>query len=247
MENLEEVSAESPTPQLNERLMFENFVVGDGNQLAYSAAHAFAEAADDERNVLFIHGDCATGKTHLAHATANRLISNDRNAGIAVLTGESFVSDVVHAYRTRSFGTFRQKYQSLDLLVIDDIDCFTGKARTQEEMINILDSLALRKRKFLATSSIPLDELSSGFMSKLLSLLGGGLSVKLSPSTELLIEIAKQKARILNYVLADDAARFLVKSVGSDIRAIEGSLSRIVVYEKIRPLTLDIVQKALIP
>ena len=193
MENLEEVSAESPTPQLNERLMFENFVVGDGNQLAYSAAHAFAEAADDERNVLFIHGDCATGKTHLAHATANRLISKARNARIAVLTGESFVSDVVNAFRTKSFGVFRQKYQSLDLLVIDDIDCFNGKARTQEEMINILDGLALRNRKFLATSSTSLAELSGGFMTKLLSRLGGGLTVKLNTSMELQIEIAKQK------------------------------------------------------
>lgn len=190
MENRDEMPL---TLELNERFIFENFVVGSGNRLAVAAAQDFVEAGGDGRNILFIQGDCASGKTHLAHATANRLISKDRNARIAVMTGESFVSDIVNAWKTRSFGVFRQKYQSLDLLVIDDIDSFNGRARTQEEMINILDSLDSQQGKFIATSSASIDELAGGFMTKLLSRLGGGLTVKLNTSMELQIEIAKQK------------------------------------------------------
>ncbi len=244
MEVRDEMQAEFSNLELNGNLSFECFVLGMENQQAFFAAKEFVEAVNVEQNVLFIHGEHGVGKTHLAHATANLLKSIARDAKICVMSGKSFVSDVVRAYRSKSFEKFRKEYRSLDLLVIDDIDCLDNKARTQEELIHILDGLHLQNTKFLATSSFPLGEFS-GFENRLLSRLHGGLAVKMGSSAELLLEIAKRRARSLGHVLEDDAALFLVKNAGSDIRHIEGALNRVVAFEKRRPLTLDLVKLAL--
>jgi chromosomal replication initiator protein len=235
------------TARLNPALLFENFVTGKANQLAHAAAIQVAESPGTTYNPLFIYGGVGLGKTHLIQAIGNQFKSENNQAKICYVHATNYVSDVVRAFQTKQFDEFKQYYNSLDLLLIDDIQFIADKPGTQQEFFYTLNSLIDANKQVVITCDTFPKEIS-GIEPRLTSRFSCGLTVAIEPpGLEMRVAILLQKAIILKNPIGEDVAFFIAKHVRSNIRELEGALNRIEAFARFhkRPITVDLAKEAL--
>jgi chromosomal replication initiator protein len=241
------VEVQHDKSRLNTELSFDNFVSGKANQLARAAAEQVAANPGQSYNPLFLYGGVGLGKTHLIHAIGNHLSLRKPNALIRYIHAEQYVSDVVKAYQKKAFDEFKRYYYSLDLLLIDDIQFFAGKNRTQEEFFYAFEQLIAGRKQIIITSdTYPKD--IQGMDDRLISRFNSGLTVAIEPpELEMRVAILMKKAEQQNIGLTEDVAFFVAKHMRSNIRELEGALRRICAFASFhnRTITLDLARDAL--
>lgn len=215
--------------------------------MARAAALQVAENPGTAYNPLFIYGGVGLGKTHLIQAIGNLVQERDSKAKISYLHAERYVSDVVHAYRHKSFDEFKRYYHSLDLLLIDDIQFFSGKTRTQEEFFYAFNALIESHKQVIITcDTVP--KKISGMEDRLTSRFGWGLTVEIEPpELEMRVAILLKKAVAENISLNSEVAFFIAKQIRSNVRELEGGLKRVIAYSKFtgNPINIDLAKEAL--
>ncbi|WP_322010747.1 chromosomal replication initiator protein DnaA [Paraburkholderia sp. J12] len=233
--------------KLNPVLTFDNFVTGKANQLARAAAIQVADNPGISYNPLFLYGGVGLGKTHLIHAIGNQLLLDKANARIRYIHAEQYVSDVVKAYQRKAFDDFKRYYHSLDLLLIDDIQFFSGKSRTQEEFFYAFEALVANKAQVIITSDTYPKEIS-GIDDRLISRFDSGLTVAIEPpELEMRVAILMRKAQSEGVSLNEDVAFFVAKHLRSNVRELEGALRKILAYSKFhgREISIELTKEAL--
>ncbi|MDP2963671.1 MAG: chromosomal replication initiator protein DnaA [Sulfurimicrobium sp.] len=225
---------------LNSSFTFSNFVTGKANQLARAAAIQVAENPGSAYNPLFIYGGVGLGKTHLIQAIGNYIQEQNSNAKISYLHAERYVSDVVRAYQHKAFDDFKRYYHSLDLLLIDDIQFFSGKARTQEEFFYAFNALIESRKQVIITCDTYPKQIS-GMEDRLISRFGWGLTVAIEPpELEMRVAILIKKAEAENLDLESDVAFFIAKHIRSNVRELEGALKKVIAYSRFTGLTISL-------
>lgn len=218
--------------KLNNLLAFENFVTGKANQLAHAAAMQVANFPGTAYNPLFIYGGVGLGKTHLIQSIGNLVKKDNPQAKICYVHATNYISDVVRAFQTKKFDEFKQFYNSLDLLLIDDIQFIADKPGTQQEFFYTLNSLIDTNKQVVITCDTFPKEIT-GIEPRLTSRFSCGLTVAVEPpGLEMRVAILLQKATTVNHPISEDVAFFVAKHVRSNIRELEGALNRIVAYAK---------------
>ena len=225
---------------LNPSFNFDNFVTGRANQLARAAAPQVAENPGTAYTPLFIYGGVGLGKTHLLQAIGNHLRYLRPEAKIRYLHAERYVSDVVKAYEHKAFDEFKRQYHSLDLLLIDDIQFFAKKSRTQEEFFYAFNSLIEAKKQIIITCDTYPKEIAD-VDERLRTRFSWGLTVAVEPpELEMRVAILLKKAEAAKFVLHEDVAFFIAKQVRSSVRELEGALNRIVAMAKFTGHAIDV-------
>lgn len=218
--------------RLNVELTFDNFVTGKANQLARAAALQVAENPGTSYNPLFLYGGVGLGKTHLIHAIGNALSGLGKGARVRYVHADQYVSDVVKAYQRKAFDDFKRYYHSLDLLLIDDIQFFSGKNRTQEEFFYAFEAMVAQHKQIIITSDTYPKELS-GIDTRLISRFDSGLTVAIEPpELEMRVAILLRKAEQEGVNLPEDVAFFIAKHLRSNVRELEGALKKVVAYAR---------------
>ncbi len=225
---------------LNPSFNFSNYVTGRANQLARAAAIQVAENPGMAYNPLFIYGGVGLGKTHLLQAIGNELRKHKPDAKIRYLHAERYVSDVVKAYEHKAFDEFKRQYHSLDLLLIDDIQFFAKKTRTQEEFFYAFNSLIEAKKQIVITCDTYPKEIAD-VDERLRTRFSWGLTVAVEPpELEMRVAILLKKAEAVNLNLPEDVAFFIAKQIRSSVRELEGALNRIIAMAKFTGHAIDV-------
>jgi len=233
--------------RLNPAFTFDTFVTGKANDLARAAARQVAEKPGSAYNPLFVYGGVGLGKTHLIHAIGNHLRAHAPESKIRYIHAEQYVSDVVRAYQHKAFDDFKRYYHSLDLLLIDDIQFFSGKNRTQEEFFYAFNALVEAHKQVIITCDTYPKEIS-GIENRLISRFGWGLTVAVEPpELEMRVAILLKKADADGLALDENVAFFIAKHIQSNIRELEGALKRVLAYSRFtgQPITVDLAREAL--
>jgi chromosomal replication initiator protein len=233
--------------RLNPAFTFDTFVTGKANELARAAATQVAERPGAAYNPLFIYGGVGLGKTHLTHAIGNHLHAREPDSKIRYIHAEQYVSDVVRAYQHKAFDDFKRYYHSLDLLLIDDIQFFSGKSRTQEEFFYAFNALIESHKQVVITCDTYPKEIS-GMENRLISRFGWGLTVAVEPpELEMRVAILLKKAEAEAIKLEQSVAFFLAKHIQSNVRELEGGLKRVLAYARFsgQELSIDLCREAL--
>ncbi len=226
--------------KLNQNLAFDNFVIGKSNQLAFAAAKQVSELPGVSYNPLFIYGGVGLGKTHLAQAIGNHICLDRPHAKVCYMHAERYVADVVKAYRSNNFEEFKQYYHSLDVLLIDDIQFFSDKSKTQEEFFYVFNTMIDSQKQIIITSDKYPKELS-GLESRLISRFGWGLTIGIEPpELEMRVAILLKKAEISGYSLDNAVAFLIAKHVNSNVRELEGALKRVEAYTKFHKKSISV-------
>lgn len=234
----------APSPavrgRLNPQLTFDTLVPGRANQMARTAALHVAGAPGQMYNPLFIYGGVGLGKTHLIHAVGNALLADKPDARILYLHAEQFITDVVRNYQRKTFDELKAKYHNLDLLLIDDVQFFAGKERTQEEFFNAFEALLAKKAHIIMTSDtypkglVDIDE-------RLTSRFDAGLTVAIEPpELEMRVAILMRKAEQEGSPMPEDVAFFVAKNVRANVRELEGALRKILAYSRFSQKEINI-------
>ncbi len=232
---------------LRPEFTFETFVEGKSNQLARAAALQVATHPGESYNPLFIYGGVGLGKTHLVHAVGNLMRRRDPRAQIVYLHSERFVADMVKALQHNAIAEFKRFYRSVDALLIDDIQFFAGKERSQEEFFHTFNTLLEGGQQIIMTCDRYPKEVD-GLEERLKSRFGWGLTVAIEPpELETRVAILMSKAQQMGTRLAPEVAFFIAKRIQSNIRELEGALRRVVASSRFtgRPITLDFAKEAL--
>lgn len=233
--------------RLNPEFIFDTLVTGRSNDLARAAAQQVALNPGASYNPLFIYGGVGLGKTHLVHALGNEVLRHAPDKVIRYIHAEDYYSDVVRAFQQKSFDTFKRAYRTLDLLLIDDIQFFNGKARTQEEFFYVFNALVEAKKQIVITcDTYPKD--IQGLEERLISRFDWGLTVQIEPpELEMRVAILKKKADSENIDLGDDVAFLIAKHLRSNVRELEGALKKVLAFARFhnRDITLDLAKEAL--
>lgn len=225
---------------LNDSFLFDNYVTGRANQLARAAAIQVAGNPGQAYNPLFIYGGVGLGKTHLLQAIGNELKKIKPEANIRYLHAERYVSDVVKAYENKAFDEFKQQYHSLDLLLIDDIQFFAKKTRTQEEFFYAFNTLIEEKKQIVITCDTYPKEIAD-MDERLRTRFSWGLTVAVEPpELEMRVAILRKKAENLNIDLHEDVAFFVAKQIRSSVRELEGALNRIIAMANFTGHAIDV-------
>ena len=233
--------------RLNSALTFDALVPGRANQMARTAALHVAGAPGVMYNPLFIYGGVGLGKTHLIHAVGNALLADKPDARILYLHAEQFITDVVKNYQRKTFDELKAKYHSLDLLLIDDVQFFAGKERTQEEFFNAFEALLAKKAHIIMTSDtypkglVDIDE-------RLTSRFDAGLTVAIEPpELEMRVAILMRKADLEGTTMPEDVAFFVAKNVRANVRELEGALRKILAYSRFshKEINIGLAREAL--
>jgi chromosomal replication initiator protein len=233
--------------RVNTDLTFDSFVTGKANQLARAAAIQVANNPGVSYNPLFFYGGVGLGKTHLIHAIGNQVMADQPGARIRYIHAEQYVRDVVTAYQRKGFDDFKHYYHSLDMLLIDDIQFFGGKSRTQEEFFYAFEALIAAKKQIIITSDTYPKEIT-GMDDRLISRFDSGLTVAIEPpELEMRVAILLKKAKQEGVTFSDDVAFFVAKHLRSNVRELEGALRKILAYSRFhgKDITIDIVKEAL--
>jgi chromosomal replication initiator protein len=233
--------------KLNPNLTFDTFVTGKANQLARAASIQVAHNPGTSYNPMFLYGGVGLGKTHLIHAIGNHLLQEKPNARIRYIHAEQYVSDVVRAYQQKAFDRFKRYYHSLDLLLIDDIQFFSGKSRTQEEFFYAFEALLSNKAQVIITSDTYPKEMA-GIDDRLISRFDSGLTVAIEPpELEMRVAILMKKAISEGIPMSEDVAFFVAKHLRSNVRELEGALRKILAYVRFhgREVTIEVARTAL--
>jgi chromosomal replication initiator protein len=230
----------SAAHRLNPSFTFSSFVGGKANQLARAAALQSGQNPGTY-NPLFVYGPTGLGKTHLVQAIGNLLLEKNPQAKIRYIHAEQFVTDVVRAYQHKAFDAFKRSYHTLDLLLIDDIQFFSGKSRTQEEFFYAFNALIENRKQVVITSDRFPKEIS-GIEDRLISRFGWGLTVSVEPpELEMRVAILLKKAESEGVVLNEEVAFFIAKHIRSNVRELEGGLKRVLAYAKFNNIPVTIV------
>jgi chromosomal replication initiator protein len=226
--------------RLNPSFTFDSFVAGKANQLARAAALQIGEHPGTAYNPLFVYGGVGLGKTHLIHAIGNHVLSYNPSANIRYTHAEQYVSDVIRAYQHKSFDSFKKFYHSLDLLLIDDIQFFSGKSRTQEEFFYAFNALIdARKQVIITCDSYPKE--LAGIEDRLISRFGWGLTVAIEPpELEMRVAILLKKAEVERVKLPEDVAFFIATHIQSNVRELEGALKRVFAFTRFANVQVNI-------
>ena len=226
--------------KLNPALTFDTLVPGRANQMARTAALYVAGAPGQMYNPLFIYGGVGLGKTHLVHAVGNALLKDRADARVLYLHAEQFISDVVKNYQRKTFDELKAKYHNLDLLLIDDVQFFAGKDRTQEEFFNTFEALLAKKAHIIMTSDtypkglVDIDE-------RLTSRFDAGLTVAIEPpELEMRVAILIKKALAEAAEMPEDVAFFIAKNVRANVRELEGALRKVLAYSRFSQKDINI-------
>ena len=218
--------------RLNPALTFDTLVPGRANQMARTAALHVAGAPGQMYNPLFIYGGVGLGKTHLIHAVGNALLADRPDARILYLHAEQFITDVVKNYQRKTFDELKAKYHQLDLLLIDDVQFFAGKERTQEEFFNAFEALLAKRAHIIMTSDtypkglVDIDE-------RLTSRFDAGLTVAIEPpELEMRVAILMKKSEVEGAPMPEDVAFFVAKNVRANVRELEGALRKVLAYSR---------------
>ena len=233
--------------KLNPALTFDTFVTGKANQLARAASIQVAHNPGTSYNPMFLYGGVGLGKTHLIHAIGNHLLKEKPNARIRYIHAEQYVSDVVRAYQQKAFDRFKRYYHSLDLLLIDDIQFFSGKSRTQEEFFYAFEALLSNRSQVIITSDTYPNEMA-GIDERLISRFDSGLTVAIEPpELEMRVAILMKKAAQEGIPMSEDVAFFVAKHLRSNVRELEGALRKILAFVRFhgRDVTIDVARAAL--
>jgi chromosomal replication initiator protein len=232
---------------INSTFTFDSFVEGKSNQLAKAAAIQVAGNPGRAYNPLFIYGGVGLGKTHLMHAVANKIKENNSDARLAYVHSERFVGDMVKALQHNTINDFKTAYRSLDALMIDDIQFFAGKERSQEEFFHTFNALLESQQQVILTCDRYPKEVD-GLEERLKSRFGWGLTVAIEPpELETCVAILMSKAAMSQVDLPEEVAFFIAKRIRSNVRELEGALRRVVATSNFtgRPITLELVKEAL--
>jgi len=233
--------------RLNRGFSFDSFVTGKANQLARAAALQVAENPGISYNPLFVYGGVGLGKTHLVQAIGNQVADQRPQARIRYIHAEQYVTDVVRAYQQKSFDEFKRYYHSLDLLLIDDIQFFSNKGRTQEEFFYAFNALVEAHKQIVITCDTYPKEIA-GMEERLISRFGWGLTVAIEPpELEMRVAIVLKKAEAESVALSEEIAFFVAKHIRSNVRELEGALKKVLAFARFtgRELSLDLAKEAL--
>ncbi|MBQ9030636.1 MAG: chromosomal replication initiator protein DnaA [Parasporobacterium sp.] len=252
-------AAREPQPQqdifekagLNPKYTFSNFIVGDNNNLAHAASLAVAESPAEIYNPLYIYGGVGLGKTHLMQAIAHFILSSDPDKKVLYVTSENFTNEIIDAIRNsnpQANSRFREKYRNADVLLIDDIQFISGKESTQEEFFHTFNDLYEHKKQIIISSDKPPKEIK-GLEERLISRFLWGLPIDLqSPNYETRVAILKKKIELEGSPdIPDDVIFYIAANVSSNIRELEGSLTKIIAYSKLTSseITLEFAEGVL--
>ncbi|KTC84938.1 chromosomal replication initiator protein DnaA [Legionella brunensis] len=240
-------TADYKNSYLNKKFLFDSFVEGNSNQLARAASLQVAERPGEAYNPLFIYGGVGLGKTHLMHAIGNTILKNNPEAKVLYLHSERFVADMVKALQTNSINEFKRFYRSLNALLIDDIQFFAGKDRSQEEFFHTFNALLEGQQQIILTSDRYPKEIE-GMEERLKSRFGWGLTVAVEPpELETRVAILISKAEQSNIELPYEVAFFIAKRIRSNVRELEGALRRVIANAHFtgKLITIDFVHEAL--
>ena len=233
--------------RINSQFNFDNFVPGKANDLARAAALQVADNPGSGYNPLFVYGGVGLGKTHLIQAIGNRLLQQNPKAKVLYIHADRYVSDMVRAVRANSYDAFKRRYDSLDLLLIDDIQFFAGKERTQEQFFYTFNTLIEERKQVIITSdTFPKD--LEGIEERLKSRFSWGLTVMLEPpELEMRVAILLAKAKQDKVILDEGTAFFIAKQVRSNVRELEGALKRVIAYARFNklPITVEVAKESL--
>jgi chromosomal replication initiator protein len=226
---------------------FDNLVVGKANDLARAAAIQVANNPGGAYNPLFIYGGAGLGKTHLIHAIGNTIVGENPDKVVRYVHAEDYYSDVVRAYQQKSFDTFKRTYRSLDVLLLDDVQFFNGKNRSQEEFFFLFNALIeARKQIIITCDTYPKD--INGLDDRLVTRFDWGLTVQIEPpELEMRVAILQKKAEAEGIRLDDEVAFFIAKHLRSNVRELEGALKKVLAYSSFhgRVIALDLAKEAL--
>ena len=234
-------------PNLNPNYTFENFIVGSCNQFAHAAASAVVKNPAKSYNPLYIYGGAGLGKTHLMNAIGHFVLHSNRRFKILYITTEKFMNDLINHLQYGKILDFRQKYRSIDLLLMDDIHYLSGRERTKEEFFHTFNHLYDSQKQIVISSDCPPKEIPN-LEERFSSRFEWGLIADLKPpDIETRIAILKKKSELENVVLPDSVALFIADKVHSNIRELEGYLRRVITYTSLRGehIDLDLAKEAL--
>ena len=234
-------------PLLNSKYTFDNFVVGSCNQFAHAASLAVAEAPGKTYNPLYLYGGVGLGKTHLMHACGHAIKQRNPHLKLHYLSSERFMNELINAIRYDKTQSFREKYRSVDVLLIDDIQFMAGKERTQEEFFHTFNTLYEQQKQIVISSDCPPREIPT-LEERLHSRFEWGLIADLEPpDLETKVAILKRKAEAIGFSISDDVALFIAARVKNNVRELEGSLVRLVAISSLRgiPISRELARDAI--
>ncbi len=238
-------------PFLNPRYTFDTFVVGTNNNLAHAASLAVAESPAEVYNPLFIYGGVGLGKTHLMHSIAHFILDHNPNSKVLYVTSETFTNELIDSIRNRnensSTAEFRQKYRNIDVLLIDDIQFIIGKESTQEEFFHTFNALHESKKQIIISSDKPPKDIET-LEERLRSRFEWGLTVDIQqPDYETRMAILKKKEELDGLQIDDDVMKYIATNVKSNIRELEGALTKIVALSRLknREVNVELAEEAL--
>ncbi|HEU4710780.1 MAG TPA: chromosomal replication initiator protein DnaA [Pyrinomonadaceae bacterium] len=236
-----------PEPSLSAKYTYDSFVVGSCNQFAHAASLAVAEAPGRTYNPLYLYGGVGLGKTHLMHACGHAIKSRNQHLKLCYISSERFMNDLINAIRYDKTQSFREKYRSVDVLLIDDVQFMAGKERTQEEFFHTFNALYDQQKQIVISSDCPPREIPT-LEERLHSRFEWGLIADLEPpDLETKIAILKRKGDLIGVSIPDDVAMFIASRVKSNVRELEGSLIRLIAISSLRgePISKSLAQDAI--
>jgi chromosomal replication initiator protein len=243
----EPATASPSEPSLSAKYTYDSFVVGSCNQFAHAASLAVAEAPGRTYNPLYLYGGVGLGKTHLMHACGHAIKSRNQHLKLCYISSERFMNDLINAIRYDKTQSFREKYRSVDVLLIDDVQFMAGKERTQEEFFHTFNALYDQQKQIVISSDCPPREIPT-LEERLHSRFEWGLIADIEPpDLETKIAILKRKGDLIGVPIPDDVAMFIAGRVKSNVRELEGSLVRLIAIASLRgePISKTLAQDAI--
>ncbi|HEY5042781.1 MAG TPA: chromosomal replication initiator protein DnaA [Verrucomicrobiae bacterium] len=231
----------------NPKNTFDTFVVGANNNFSYAAAKAVAEAPGKSYNPLFLYGGVGLGKTHLLHAIGQHVSASKKGARVHYVSSEKFTNEYIDGIQNNQLAKFRKKYRQTDVLLIDDIQFLAGKERIQEEFFHTFNALHEGHKQIVLTCDRPASEIQ-GLEHRLVSRFEWGLVTDLQPpDVEMRLAILKKKIQLVNANLPEDVIQFLATRIRTNIRRLEGALTRVIAYASLtdRKLTIEVIENLL--